>query len=122
MGCAAEPRRPGFTLVELMVAIMILSVGVLALASAATLVSRLIGGGAFQTLAAQTAQTRLESLRGRACTAVIGGTATTRGVREAWTVSVGDPNTSYRVTDTVRFSTALGERRQVFQSFVQCTR
>lgn len=114
------PSRGGFTLVELMVAIMILSIGVIALASAAGLVSRLIGGGAHQSLAAQTALTRFERMRGAACSSIAGGSATTRGITERWVVAKGDPATTVRVTDSVSFRTALGDRRQTFQSYIQC--
>lgn len=55
--------RGGFTLVELVVAIVILTIGVLGLASTAAVVMRQINGGAQQARAANVAQERFEALR-----------------------------------------------------------
>ena len=59
-------NRSGFTLIEVMVAIVILSVGVLGLISTSALVTRMIGRGNITTKATQQAQTRLEILRQQA--------------------------------------------------------
>ena len=79
--------RQGFTLVDLIVAIVILSIGVLGLASTAAVVTPQIGGGAQQTRAATVAQTRFEELRSMPCAAYGGlpftGTASANGFRES---------------------------------------
>lgn len=58
--------RSGFTLVEVPIALLILVVGVLALAGSAAMVSRLVGRGRHITTLAHTAAARMEWLRGRA--------------------------------------------------------
>ena len=55
--------RRAFTLVEVMVAVILLTVGVLALVGSSAMVSRMIGKGRGATVAAQVATARLEQLR-----------------------------------------------------------
>jgi type II secretion system protein I len=79
--------RTGFTIVELLVTLVILSTGLLALHGATALTLRMVGGGWTRTLAANVAQQRLEQLRASACTGAASGSDETRGIRERWTVS-----------------------------------
>jgi prepilin-type N-terminal cleavage/methylation domain-containing protein len=83
----AAMYRPAFTLLEVLVALVILGVGVLALSANAALVSRLIGDGSRMTQAATVATNRLEEFRGVACANAVSGTATTRGITERWSVA-----------------------------------
>jgi prepilin-type N-terminal cleavage/methylation domain-containing protein len=84
----------GFTLAEVLVAILILSVGLLAIAASSGTVYRLLGYGKRSTEAASLAASRLEWLRREAnltsprCTGLVGGTDTVPGgVIEQWTVT-----------------------------------
>jgi prepilin-type N-terminal cleavage/methylation domain-containing protein len=80
----ARATRRGFTLVELIAAIIILVVGVLGLASTAAVVMRQINGAGMQTRAAVLAQSRFERLRSVNCATAVGGTATSGGITETW--------------------------------------
>jgi type II secretion system protein I len=77
----------GFTLLEVLVALVILSTGILGLAASAALVSRLVGDGSRLTVAATIATARLEQLRALPCARVVSGMAVTRGIEERWTAS-----------------------------------
>jgi prepilin-type N-terminal cleavage/methylation domain-containing protein len=77
--------RRGFTLVELMVAIMIMNVGVLSLASAASLVTRHLSAAKRQAVATQVAQSRLEWLHATSCGSLRDSSTVTRGISESWT-------------------------------------
>ena len=77
-------KRRGFTLVELIAAILILVVGVLGLASTAAVVMRQITGSQMQTRAAVVAQSRFERLRSVNCALATGGTNTANGITETW--------------------------------------
>jgi prepilin-type N-terminal cleavage/methylation domain-containing protein len=66
-------REQGFTIVEVIVAIIVLTVGLLALVSSAALVTRMIGRGQRSAVAAQYAQRRLEMLRTTGCRSQVGG-------------------------------------------------
>ena len=56
----------GFTLVEALVAIVVLGVGIVALASASASVTRMIGRGKMETRAALVASQRMDLLRSAA--------------------------------------------------------
>ena len=55
--------RNGFTIVEAMVAVVVLTVGVLALVGSAALTSRMLGRGRHSTRTGQVAAARIERLR-----------------------------------------------------------
>jgi len=67
-------REQGFTLVEVIIAILVLTVGLLGLVTSAALVTRMIGRGQHSAVAAQYAQRRLEMLRVTGCKTQAGGT------------------------------------------------
>ncbi len=67
-------REQGFTIVEVIIAIIVLTVGVLGLVTTAALVTRMIARGQRSAVAAQYAQRRLEILRTTACKSQAGGT------------------------------------------------
>lgn len=86
-------NREGFTILEVLVAVLVLTVGITALVGSAAIVTRMIGQGRRTTQAAQRAERRLEILRQTAlsatpqCTGLAGGTATSAGITETWTVT-----------------------------------
>ncbi len=68
------PTKQGFTLVELVIAILVLAVGVLGLAGTSVLVSRMIARGQRAAAHAAFAARRLEMLRASGCAAQETGT------------------------------------------------
>jgi type IV pilus assembly protein PilV len=98
--------RAGFTLVEVVFAIILLSVGLLAIASLGLATSRLTRGGSVQTVAATLAQARFDSIASLPCLPFRTAGTTTgspppfRGIRERWVVTAG----AYRINlaDTLR--------------------
>jgi len=63
----------GFTIVEVIIAIIVLTVGLLGLVTSAALVTRMIGRGQRSAVAAQYAQRRLEMLRVTGCSSQASG-------------------------------------------------
>lgn len=117
----ASRLRRGMSLVELLVGIIVLTIGMLGLAGVSTVVLRQMNGSANQTLATTLAQSRFEQFEGRPCVSIIGGTATTRGVTETWTASAVGIR-GRRVTDTVRFAGVRGSVSTVgLETVVSCT-
>jgi prepilin-type N-terminal cleavage/methylation domain-containing protein len=117
----------GFSLVEVLVAIVILGVGIIALVGSSAMVTRMIGRGKVETRAAQAASRRLETLRLVAysttprCTAgafANGGPVTTNGVTESWTVAAVGAVRIVQVTVTYR--TVRGPRTAAFQTRIEC--
>jgi len=117
----------GFTLVEVLIAVVVLGIGVIALVGSSGLVTRMVGRGRSETLAAQAANQRIETLRALAystttlCTAggfASGGPATTNGIRERWIVSVAGKVAS--VSDTVTHRVARGTHKDVLTTRIEC--
>lgn len=113
-----QREKRGFTLVEIMVAIIVLSIGLLGLASTSAVVTRQIGGGAQMTLAASTAQARFEILRSMDCTLLSSGSASARGISEVWTVTA--LTRAREVTDTVKFTTPRGQSVHAYRTMIPC--
>jgi prepilin-type N-terminal cleavage/methylation domain-containing protein len=119
--------RSGFTLIEVLVAITILAVGVVAMAGSAAAVTRMIGRGKIDTRATQLATERLEILRRAAyfttpkCTGAAlanGGPQTTTNVTLAWTVAVSGSGRILTVNAT--YNTKLGPRTEVLTTYIEC--
>ncbi|MDQ3950381.1 MAG: prepilin-type N-terminal cleavage/methylation domain-containing protein [Gemmatimonadota bacterium] len=118
-GDSPAARRAGFTLIEMMVAVVILAVGLLGLASTAAVVTRQVGGGAKQSIAANVIQSRLEWMRSMPCDSIQNATAVNRGVAERW-VRGPTQNGILWVRDTVRYSVGGTARTQVYTMAVPC--
>ena len=113
---------------ELLVAIVILSIGLLGLAATSGIVMRLIGGGSHQTVAANVALARFEQMRGVSCGRIAAGSATSRNVRETWTVTPVGPVAAPRAMDvrlTITYQTTMrlggsSSRTQTYRSQIVC--
>ena len=117
--------RSGFTMVEVLVAITILSVGVVAMAGAAASVTRMIGRGKIDTRAAQLATEQVEDLRRIAystsprCTALAdGGPAVTDHVTLSWDVTVN--GTGRDVAVSASYNTSRGAHTEVLTTYIEC--
>ena len=117
------PRaRRGVTLVELIVAMTILSMGLLAIVGTSGAIARGLGEARGDNLAAIVAQSRFETVAGMTCngmTLPYSATAETRGVTEKWRIDDGGNNTLL-VTDSISWQTRRGTRRQTFTTLLPC--
>lgn len=86
---APGASRDGSTVVELLIALVIVTIGLLALAGAAALVARETGRGHRELALARAARTRLERLTSTPCAALASGSAAANGIAERWTVAEG---------------------------------
>lgn len=77
----------GFSLIELMIAMVILTVGVLGLAGSARLVTSMTGRGGRYGGSAAVAGSRFERLRATPCASLADGSGTTGKYTEAWTIT-----------------------------------
>ncbi len=99
--------RRGATLVELIVAMLLLSVGLFSVLGTSGSVVKQLGGGRNQTVAAGIAQARLDSLTSIGCqsltpgNATTSGTSTRRSIDESWTVTDGRNIKLIKITMTV---------------------
>ena len=120
-------RRSGFTLVEALVAVVVVGVGILALMSASSSVTRMIGRGKMETRAALAASRRLEVLRSAAggtsprCANpafTSGGPIMVGGVAEKWEVAASGKVRPVRVT--VTYLTVRGLRTASLETRITC--
>jgi prepilin-type N-terminal cleavage/methylation domain-containing protein len=114
-------RRDGFTMPELMIAIIVICVGLLSLATGSMGVLRQMRWGNQSALAAIVATARMENMRSKGCNAIASGTTTTRGLPEKWVIT---PITSRAsaVVESVTYVPRPGLTRYVeMKSVVPCT-
>lgn len=115
----------GFTITEVVVAIMIFSVGVLGLAGTAASVTRMVGRGQQSNRAAALASVRFEILKsetliGTTCGSLASGSSTEGRYTLSWTVTT--VGTGRQVTIAVTTPTARGPRTDNFTSWITCLR
>ena len=121
-----EGVRAGFTIPEIIVAIMVLTIGLLAMASTSGAVAKQMAGARRQTVAATIAQSRFDSLTSVRCallappsgttSLVTSGTSSRSGVTESWTVTDGDDVKKI----TVSISFPGRPTPMVYQSILPC--
>src|SRR5690348_1762068 len=93
--------RRGFTLAELLVALMVFAVGALALVATSGNVITLMTGAKNRATAAAVAQARFERMRSQPCTAHTSDSTTGNGIASSW--QVVNLSRADDVTVTVRF-------------------
>lgn len=119
--------RAGFTIVEGLIAMLVLTTGVLALVSASTSMLTLMTNGNQRSIAASVTGARIERFRSiNACAQLValnGGTATTRRMQESWNVvanaGVGGQN-AVDVTYRIRYQTGRAWRADTLVTRVPC--
>lgn len=112
--------RQGFTIVELIVAMLMLTIGLLGLAAIGAVVLKQMRGGTNQTIAAAIAQSRFEQFEGDPCASIVSGSATVRGGTENWTVAA-EGFRAKAIRDTVTFLGTRGIRKVGIHTIVACT-
>lgn len=106
---------------ELIVAMLMLTIGLLGLAGVGAVVLKQMKGGTYQTIAASIAQSRFEQFEGDPCASIVSGTATVRGMTETWTTSAVGLRAK-TVRDTVKFTASSGTTKKVgIHTVVACT-
>jgi prepilin-type N-terminal cleavage/methylation domain-containing protein len=116
----------GLTLIEVLIAIVVLGIGIVAVVGGSAMTTRMIGRGKIETRAALVASRRIESLRLAAsstprCTGdlfVSGGPLIHDGVSESWVVTGTGRLRTARVT--VTYLTVRGVRSAALQTEIAC--
>jgi type II secretory pathway pseudopilin PulG len=112
--------RQGFTLVELLVAVLLIDVGLLALVASGALVVRQAAEGRAHSAAVRIALNRLESLVATVpCAAASGGAQHPQAIDERWVVRLL-PTDDREVIDSVRFPRTSGARTIVLRTRAPC--
>ena len=112
------PSRHGFTVIEMIIAVIVMAVGVMGLAGTARYVAMQMGNGRTQTIAATFATKIADSLSARRCAAIASGSQTKRGVTITWTVA--DSSRTKWVTEQVQYKTKSGPKTVNYLTVIQC--
>lgn len=110
----------GFTLIEMVMAVTVLTVGVLAVVASAVPLARLVRRGGVQTVSAAVAGAQIEALRAAACAGASGGAATSGGYRLTW--SVGAAGRLRDVTVVATYPWGPGSHSDTYETAVSCPR
>jgi type IV pilus assembly protein PilV len=113
--------REGMTVIELLVAMMLLTFGLLSLAGFSLTMTRQQGSASVQQTAALIVQSRFDSVASIRCQALAPsgtqtGASSYRGVTESWVIA--DGNDIKIISDTVRFASRT--RPLVYRSIIPC--
>jgi type IV pilus modification protein PilV len=109
---SGDKKQDGFTLIEILIAIAILSFGILAIASMQSSSLRSTQHSYNVTEGTTLAQDRIEELMTLPYNAVVNGTAVNGNYTIGWTVATGVPVTNTKtVTVTVSWTAAGGAQK-----------
>ena len=108
-------KRGGFSLVEVVIAMLVFAVGGLGLAASAAAITKQIAASGLRSDAATIARSRAEAARGSICGSVHGGESVSPGVRSVWST---DGST---LEQFVERSDPLGTHSDRFMSALPCS-
>ena len=108
----------GFTLIEVIVALVLLTIGVLGLAGVARSVARLTSESARLATATALAGARVERLRAGRCAGLASGSAATGAYTEEWSADAGGAARAVRVT--VTYPATGGSRTRALAAVIAC--
>ena len=113
-------HRNGVTILEVLVAMLVLTVGILAMATTAALVTRMIGQGQRFSEVGAVASQRIEILRSQSCGALSNGSATEGAYVLSWTVDSVAGGKARSVQVIVVSPTVRGTRADTFATTIPC--
>jgi prepilin-type N-terminal cleavage/methylation domain-containing protein len=116
--CPTVRSERGYTIIELLVAVMIFSVGLLGMAGTASVIMSTVTSTKSRTIAASVAESRFERMRATACVSRAGGSAVSRGISETWTLN--RLTRADEVTVNVSFLSSHRKRTETFRSYLPC--
>ena len=116
----------GFTIVEVIVAIIVLTVGLLGLVTTSALVTRMIARGNRSAVASSFGAKRLEQLRVTGCRSQVAGKDTLKTqsgsivATNSWSFTNAG-NSHWAVLDTLKYQTSKGAwRTDILETEVSC--
>ena len=111
-------RIAGYTLIEIIVALLLFTIGGLALVSTSALVGREMNANAVRERAGRIAASRLEVL-GAGCRRAASGRETFQQVESEWSVAFLD-SARLSVVETVIYPVLEGRRTDQFRAVLPC--
>lgn len=118
----AASLRHGFTLVELVVAITVLTVGILGFVACSAFLTRGLGGASSDTIAAVYGQSSIEELAGTACQTLplnVVTVTTSRGITRRSRIT-NNGNNTLAVVDSLAWTTRGRRRVATLRTILPC--
>jgi prepilin-type N-terminal cleavage/methylation domain-containing protein len=118
---AGQGRGAGFTIAEVLVALVLFAVALLGLAGSSSVAVRVTGSALRERRAVQRAADRIAALRAQGCASARSGTATDPGLAldERWTISSPTGGVTL-IDEEVRWRAATGTRVLLLRGAVLC--
>ena len=118
---AGQGGHAGFTIAEVLVALMLFAVALLGLAGSSGLAVRVTAAALRERRAVQRAADRIAALRAQGCASARSGTATDPGLAlaERWTTSSSASGVTL-IDEEVRWRAASGSRVLLLRSAILC--
>lgn len=113
-------RIAGYTLIEMIVALLLFTIGGLALVATSALLGREMNGNAVRERAGRMAASRLEILRA-GCLRATSGHETFQQIESEWSVAFLD-STRLSVIESVSYRAAERQRTDLFRAVLPCPR
>ena len=113
-------RIAGYTLIETVVALLLFTVGGLAMVSTSASIARQMSSNALRERAGRMAASRLEIL-GAGCRIATSGRESFQQIESEWTVTAGD-SARLSVAGSVSYPTARGRETDLFRAVLPCAR
>lgn len=110
--------RIGYTLIEIVVALFLFTVGGLALVATSAVVGRELDANATRERAGRIAASRLEIL-GAGCRSASGGRETLGRIESEWSVSFPD-SSHVSVLESITYPTRWGGRTDLYRVLMPC--
>jgi prepilin-type N-terminal cleavage/methylation domain-containing protein len=108
----------GFTLIEVIVALLIFTVGALALAASSALVAQSLATNALRERAGRIASSRIEAIKSQ-CGSGASGSETVRQIESSWRVARVD-SLRVGITESVGYVSPRGSRTEIYSAMVWC--
>jgi len=112
------PAARGYTLIETIVAVLLFTLGGLALASTSAVIGRELNANGLRERAARIAASRLETISAE-CRASSSGRESLQQVESNWSVSFPDPS-RVSVVASVSYVTWKGQRTDFYRAILPC--
>lgn len=113
-------RTAGYTLIEIVVALLLFAIGGLALVTTSAVIGRAMNTNAVRERASRIAASRLEII-GAACHRAASGRETLQQIESEWSVTTLD-SARLSVVESVSYPSPQGRRTDLFRAVLPCRR
>jgi prepilin-type N-terminal cleavage/methylation domain-containing protein len=115
---ATLQRITGYTLIEVIVALLVFTVGALALAGSSALIAQAMATNALRERSGRVAASRIAFIKSQ-CGTAISGSERLQQMESVWSVTRFDPS-RVSITESVSYASPRGPRTQTYRTTVWC--